>query len=380
MSRKVINTVAKHAITAALCWRYFRGHLWFAYCRFAIGVAALLVMSFVHIEFASDKLDTVTQVMVLASSAARAIRYGAMNLCRTNEGCSLWVKTRAPSKDVIVVLNPIRTVFTSAALCLLASCADLSEITKFADSSQKVGQTFADIAAGSEQSCLDGNKFITPANHVAPLDCPWFQKTTPSLIVVNKVLFDYIASLGKLSGDDTSKVGTGLDNLSADLKKADPNISTAEADKANAVGGLAKAITEVWASGYRQRKLAEIIKQHNQEVKDATGLLGDYAADIFRQFIEHASQYESSYCNLEQSDKEPLATILLNRACDADHAQYKQKLAAIKAYQTALNTIQTTHAKLAAETGKWDVQELTKDFGSSASDLAKAASTIRKAF
>lgn len=279
-----------------------------------------------------------------------------------------------------MVINPIRTVFLSGALFLLTSCVDLSEATKFADSSQKVGESFADIAAGTQQSCLDGNKFITSENHVKPLDCRWYQDITPSLIAVNKALFDYIASLGKLSGGDTSKVGMGLDNLSADLKKADPKISTHETDKASAAGGLAKALTEVWASGYRQRKLAEIVQRNNQAVKDVTEFLGDYAADAFRQTIEHASEYESSYCDLEQSAKEPLATILLNRACDADQAQYKQRLAAIQAYRTALNTIQTTHAKLAAGTGKWDVQELSKDFGSSASDLAKAASTIRKAF
>jgi hypothetical protein len=274
----------------------------------------------------------------------------------------------------------IRTVTTLGALFLLVSCVDLSEVTEFADSSQKVGDSFADIISGTQQTCVDANTFITRKNHENPLDCVWYQNISPSLITVNKVLFDYIASLGKLSGDDASKVGTGLDNLSADLKKADPKISAAQTNKASAAGGLAKAIAEVWASGYRQRELAEIIKRNNQAVKDVTDFLGDYAADAFRQTIADARRLESGYCVVEQADNEPLATRLLNRSCSADQAQYQQKLAAIQAYQTALKTIQATHKKLADETGTWDVKELSNDFGSSASDLAKAASTIRKAF
>jgi len=75
-----------------------------------------------------------------------------------------------------------------------------------------------------------------------------------------------------------------------------------------------------------------------------------------------------------------VATYLLNRACAADAVPIEQKLAAVKAYQDALTIIQTTHHKLAQETGKWDLSELSKDFGSSAGDLANAASTIHKAF
>ena len=68
----------------------------------------------------------------------------------------------------------------------------------------------------------------------------------PSLIAVHKALFDYIASLGKLSGADTSKVGSGLSNLSDDLKKGDPAISAANLSKATSVGSLVNAITEIW--------------------------------------------------------------------------------------------------------------------------------------
>jgi len=277
------------------------------------------------------------------------------------------------SKALIVVF--------AVALAFLSSCADLSEITKFASSSQKVGDTYAAIAAEAPRSCARANEFITRDNPVAKLDCDWYSGTNPPLLAVNKALFDYIAGLGKLSSADTGKVGSGMDKLSDDLKKGDPNISAANLSKATAAGGLVKALTEIWASGYRQHKLADIIKRNNDAVKDVTDFLRDYATDAYRQTLKDERRYESSFCDIKRSPKnEPLATYLLNKSCDADDALIAQKLAAVQAYRDALKTIQAAHAKLAEETGEWNVNELGKDFGSSAGDLAKAASTIHKAF
>jgi hypothetical protein len=292
-----------------------------------------------------------------------------------------------PRTRFIVAPSPLPRAFLSrlwfvfAYLVLLSSCADLAEITKFANSSKQVGDSFSDIAAEAARSCARANTFIGPRNPVTLLDCGWYAGINPSLVAVNKALFDYIASLGKLGSSDTSKVGSGMDNLGADLKKGDPNISPANLSKATAAGGLVKALTEIWASGYRERKLTAIIQHSNDAVQDVTAFLDDYAADAFRQTLEHEREYESSYCDLAQSPKtEPLATYLLNKSCDADAAELAKKLAAVQAYRDSLHTIRLAHANLAKTTGHWDVSELNKAFGSSISDLAKAASTIRKAF
>jgi hypothetical protein len=66
--------------------------------------------------------------------------------------------------------------------------------------------------------------------------------------------------------------------------------------------------------------------------------------------------------------------------CARDEAQLDKKLGAIKAYQRALSIIKSTHEKLAQEADKWDMKELSKDLGPSIRDLAKAASTVNKAF
>jgi len=264
---------------------------------------------------------------------------------------------------------------------LLASCTDIGEVAQFADSSRKIGDSFADMAAEAERGCQRANKFVTKQNPVTPLNCNWFVNINPSLDAVNDVLFAYIASLGQLASSDTSQVGGALDDISDNLKKGDPNISDDSLTKASAAGGLVKAIAEVWASGYRQHKVANIIKDNNAAVGRVTDFLSEYATDRFRQTLSHEKEYEAIYClNTASPDREPVATALLEKMCVRDDAQLDKKLDAIKAFQTALRTIKATHEKLAQDADKWDMKELSKDLGPSIRDLAKAASIVNKAF
>jgi len=268
-----------------------------------------------------------------------------------------------------------------AAVLLLSSCADIGEVTQFAQSSQKIGDSFADMAAEAERGCLRANEFVTKQNPVTPLNCDWYVNVNPSLVAVSNVLFTYIASLGQLASSDTSQVGEALDNVPGNLKKGDPNISDDSLTKASAASGLVKAIAEVWAGGYRQRKVATIIKDNNAAVGRVTDFLSEYATDQFRQTLSHEKEYEVIYClNTASPAREPVATALLDKMCVRDEAQLDTKLDAVKAFQRALSVIKSTHEKLAQESDKWDMKELSKDLGPSIRDLVKAASTVNKAF
>lgn len=262
----------------------------------------------------------------------------------------------------------------------ISSCSDLDEITQFAKAAQDVGKAFPGMAADAQASCGRANSFINAQNQVPPLPCGVYPALNPLLIKVNDALFNYIASLGKLASADLSKVSGGFDSLGADLKQADPNISTTDQTKASAASGLAKAITNLLANGYRQRELSKIIQANDKAVQDVVEFLSQYAAGKYQQSFADEWRYEESFCENMKSNTEPLATDLLNRKCTAEKAAIDQQEKAVKDYQGALATIATTHAKLAKEGQHWDAKQLSKDLSPDIVSLGNAAVTVNKAF
>ena len=266
-------------------------------------------------------------------------------------------------------------------LLVICGCTDLDEITQFAKASQSVGSAFPRIAEQAAASCIQANSFINAQNPVTPLNCEIYPALTPSLLKVNAALFNYIASLGKLASDDLSKVAGGFDKLSADLKQADPGISKESQSKASAAADLAKAITNIWANGYRQHALSKIIGENNKAVQDVTEFLSDYAAAKYRQSLEHKAGYERSFCDIMKNPAtEPIASDLLARKCAADQAQTDVQLKAIQSYQAALATIAKTHDTLNQERGHWDAKQLSRDLGPEIVSLGNAAVAMNNAF
>ena len=264
-------------------------------------------------------------------------------------------------------------------LLLICGCTDLDEITQFAKASQSVGGAFPAMADEAAASCTQANSFLTPQLNT-PLPCDAYTKLNPALAKVNAALFNYIASLGKLAADDLSKVTGGMDTLSDELTAADPGISTTDQAKASAANSLAKAITSIWANGYRQHALSKIIGDNNQAVQDVASFLSDYAAGKYLQSLQDEWRYETVYCTNAASAAEPLASDLLARKCAADHSRIELKIKAIKSYRAALETIKKTHATLNQERGHWDAKQLSKELAPEIISLGSAAVSVNQAF
>jgi len=275
----------------------------------------------------------------------------------------------------------VRSTVVAAVLAIAAvRCVDLSLVTQFAEASRGVAVALPRIAQQASAACLRANGFINDANHVDSLPCGAYATLNPAIDEVNSALFAYIAALGKLASADISKTGSGFDNLSADLTKGDPKISAATVGKASAAGGLAKAVTNIWANGYRQKEVATIIAHNDSAVQAVTSFLTEYAAGKYRQSIEDQLRYERSYCGIMKSDREPLASDLLARTCAADSVQTEVQLEAIDAYRRAIDTIAVTHAKLNSRHGKFDAKWLVANLGPPIGSLVNAAASVKKAF
>jgi hypothetical protein len=277
-------------------------------------------------------------------------------------------------------LRRLATIVPVAAGLAICGCTDLGEISQFAKASADVGKQFSVMADAAKESCIHANSFNTPNNSLKPLDCTVYDTLNVSLIKVNDSLFNYIASLGKLATTDLSKVPGGLDKLSADLKQADPSISASDQARASAAGGLAKAITNIWANGYRQHDLEKIIGENDAAVNDVEKFLSEYAADKYHQAFSDELRYETSYCTGVISAAEPLASDILIRSCARDEIRIKKNLNAVAAYQQALATVSATHKKLSDERGHWDIKQLSKEIGPEIVSLGSSAVAMNKAF
>jgi len=264
---------------------------------------------------------------------------------------------------------------------LLIGCTDLGEVTQFAEASANVGKTFPAMASAAKDACAKANTFgHLNSNNLPELDCSIYDRLNAPLEQVNDALFGYIASIGKLASKDVSSAAAGLKNVSTDLKQADPTISTSNQNKASAATSLATAITNIWASRYREHELEKLVGESNPHVQSVAAFLSDYAADKFRQSFEDEWRYENSYCTGTSSTREPIAVDLLRMMCSRDKEKVDRKLAAVEAYQAALQTIAQTHNKLNDERGHWDLKQLSKDIGPQIVSLGSSAVTINKAF
>ena len=304
----------------------------------------------------------------------------AMNISNRDRGLEIFASEGGSMGERPRRCAPRTISFVAVLLLLIGGCTDLAEVTQFAKASQDVGKTFSTTADEAEASCTRANTFINAQNVLDPLPCGIYPALNPSLVKVNAALFNYIAALGHLASADISKTAGGFDSLSTDLKQADPNISSADQAKASAAAGLAKAITNLWATGYREKELSKIIGENDQAVQQVTDFLANYAAHKYAQSFKDEWRYEKAYCENMKAAAEPLATDLLLRKCGSDQYRIDTQSKAVKSYQGALATIAATHAKLNQERGHWTTQQLAKDLGPEIVSLGNAAVSVNKAF
>ncbi|MDR3676717.1 MAG: hypothetical protein P4N24_14590 [Acidobacteriota bacterium] len=308
-----------------------------------------------------------------------------------NTGYGLSIKSKSEEKSRFS-----RSTWRVATLVMIlnamlgnSSCVVLTQISDFAKASQAVGKTFSSIQDGAEPACKLANAFRSEKfNNMTgnKQNCQYYASIKAPLAKVNQALFNYITALGNLANDDLSKVGSGFDNIQSELKTADPTLTTAELTKATAAGGLAKVLTNLWASGYRQHELAKIIGDNNQAVQDVTSFLADYAANRYFEGLRYDYDTENSYCknfappNEPLAPGEPLGMEILDRHCTADLDRLEAQKKAVKDFQTALGTIGERHKKLFENKDHLDAKQLAELLGQPTVSLASAAISIKNAF
>jgi hypothetical protein len=284
----------------------------------------------------------------------------------------------------LAVQRLLRIGLLTCVVFLACSCTDTASVHEFARASQQVGAEFPPMAADGLASCHRASTFLL-AGQTAP-DCTFFQSIEPPLLAVNNSLFAYISSLGKLADVNTGELSGSLKNLGPDLQRADPGISAVNLGRADAAVGLAGALVNVLASGYKQKKMMTIIEHSNDSVQKVAGFLDEYAAYRYAEQIRDEEMRERAFC-IQWTDpavpevaREPIAVDLLKRRCAADYSIQTEKLAAIKKYQDALKAVASAHQKLYDQRNKWNTAQLITSLAPAVTQISDAATAMNKAF
>jgi hypothetical protein len=309
-------------------------------------------------------------------------------------------------------------------LCMVCtSCADLTEVAKFAASAKSACSGYSDIvkdlAASATRSAAYSDDAAKPD---ALKDAQKFKDEQAAMLTAQKPLTDYIAALTAISTDSTSSAkgkaagkgdaatggdsGTdasekGASGASASAKDAsskddaastesdaDPTAGDLEklgmkSTEATAAVGLAKTVAGAITAGYRSDKAAKAIHDANADLQ--TYLLGlehivgtDYRG-VLRIEKDTAKKYYSNV-SYKYGATEPLAVMLTKQQEQQVLDAIEKRDQAALAYVKILTDIGSGHQKLYDAGEKMSTIKMASIVEPYVSDIYTQSMKVAKAF
>lgn len=284
--------------------------------------------------------------------------------------------------------RPILALFLVAALLGQTGCASLAEIRDFAALAKEASESFPPMMADFKDSFirqrqtqnLQLGRSLDDAIKQARADCDASDicKNVPDFIGASRVLENYMKVMGQLAADGLPSYDANVKAF-ADQLQASAKIKDTERD---AIKSLATLLFNAVANGYRQKKLAETLTQHNQDIQVLTGALSLFVDDYESQLRAEADAKRSYYESViaEHRKEEPLSRVLVYDLYERDRQELENKRNAAETYKKFLQTVQKAHAQLASESSKLgaaDVQRLAATYGAA---IQSQIEILRKAF
>jgi hypothetical protein len=288
------------------------------------------------------------------------------------------------------IIENLRALILIGLVISATACRDLSAIRKFAEVATVANQKFPALAKDLKGSCLrqralqiNRDNLRTPENLAERLAallnensngqeprCGLFAQQEEPLIQANKVLVNYLQTMGELAADDLTSYSNALNGLGDAFIGVDFN----EAE-VTAVRGLAGLVLKAATEGYRRKTLGSVITKHDAQVATLTAKLKDivtrkYVLQLTNENDELDNYYITAIKDYEKfaspstarlttvSTNQPLLNPLpvvhtINTWVD-ERAKLQMKKEAALAYGEILDNIAKGHKALADGGGKLD--------------------------
>lgn len=278
-----------------------------------------------------------------------------------------------------------RGIVLAALLLVLGGCVNLEAVRQFAKTSAATAdyqRIVADYATSPTRQ-----KRYAPARAHAALDAEAARRAEQrrALSSAQQVVVEYMSALGDLAADDLTDYSKQIEGLRASLDKVGVvGDGAALVDKKTAAAGvkIADVILEAMANGYRQAKLAEVIREANDPLQNVLAGLREIVTKDFERSLSNEAEairkpFEavvSAAGTEDESELKPIARILLEERLE----QIEARRAQLTTYAAVLDKIAAGHADLLAGIGRFDSKDLQRRLKGYAKDLQTLVKAYRE--
>jgi septal ring factor EnvC (AmiA/AmiB activator) len=240
----------------------------------------------------------------------------------------------------------------AVACLLLTGCPTPSAVRDFAAVSARASALFPAVAAIEYDSCVarNENDQLSKLKTFSPdfaLDqsqieaaCAEAKKTRERLQQTYAVLSAYIEALTKLANDDIVTFDKKAITTDAGL------IAGLSDRQRSAVGGLINVVTNALTRGWRERMLAEAIREAEPHVQVLARLFEDDVQPILARFIRNEEDSLGSLYREAQANPPGTSPILTTMAFRNDHIRIEKEKEELTAFGTMFKKLAEGHTEL----------------------------------
>ena len=269
---------------------------------------------------------------------------------------------------------------------LWACAANLQAVRDFAKTSAATAE-YPQVVSNYAEAPIRMKRYA-PARAGAALDADAKERAAQAanFEAAQKILVEYMSTLGDLAADELPNVDSQVDGLGKALEKAKfvgDGDAAIKKETASAASAIAKVLVRVVLDRYRQRQLVQIIRDTDPHVQVVVAGLREVVRTDFDRALRTEAEAIDKYfkepiaaaqARRDEDAVPPLARIMLLDRMDV----IEGRRAKLEAYAKALTKIGEGHAELNKNVDKLDGEALKQRLKQDAKDLRALYKAIQE--
>lgn len=273
-------------------------------------------------------------------------------------------------------------------LFLLGGCINIKPIQEFTATSLAATNQLPVVASDLSESCIRQKQYAAiregsfdplKLRQEAETGCAAFQASEKSFVVANKVLIQYLQTLGRLAGDDIATYDKSLDKLAGSLTET----QLVPKAQITTINKVVKFLSGATANGWRRKQLSKAIGEVNPDIQTLLSTLSTIITNDYLQLIQ-SEQLAAKNLYLatikENKTKEPVTILLLQQQWDREYKALEGRKKAITAYGQILTTIAQGHQLLFDKRTTLSKKEVLNELGDHTATLVPLIGEINHTF